>query len=82
VEINATNNAAERVMGWTVKDRCWTMWSYKSERSILNVTAPEKNLPYANHQIWNSHIYTKRQRLKVYHKGWLIKEFPYPLLKK
>jgi putative transposase len=27
-------------------------------------------------------IYTKYQRLKVYHKGKLIKEFPYPLLKK
>jgi len=27
-------------------------------------------------------IYTKRQKLKIYHKGRLIKEFPYPLSKK
>jgi len=27
-------------------------------------------------------IYTKFQKLKVYHKGKLIKEFPYPLSKK
>jgi hypothetical protein len=27
-------------------------------------------------------IYTKSQRLKIYHKGKLIKEFPYPLSKK
>jgi len=27
-------------------------------------------------------IYTKYRRLKIYHKGKLLKEFPYPLSKK
>ena len=27
-------------------------------------------------------LYTKYQRLKAYHKGKLVKEFPYPLSKK
>jgi transposase-like protein len=38
LEINATNNAAERAIGWAVKERYRTMRGYKREESILNVT--------------------------------------------
>ena len=38
LEINATNNAAERAIGWAVKERSRTMRGYKREESILNVT--------------------------------------------
>jgi transposase-like protein len=37
-EINATNNAAERAIGWAVKERYRTMRGYKRQRSILNIT--------------------------------------------
>jgi transposase-like protein len=36
--INATNNAAERAIGWAVKERYRTMRGYKRKKSILNVT--------------------------------------------
>ena len=39
MDINATNNAAERTIGWAVKERARTMRGYKRKRSILNVTA-------------------------------------------
>ena len=39
LEINPTNNAAERAIGWAVKERYRTMRGYKRKRSILNVTA-------------------------------------------
>jgi len=38
LEINPTNNATERAIGWTVKDRYRTMRGYKRQRSILNVS--------------------------------------------
>jgi hypothetical protein len=38
LEINPTNNASERAIGWSVKERCRTMRGYKRKRSILNVT--------------------------------------------
>jgi transposase-like protein len=38
LEIDATNNAAERAIGWAVKERYRTMRGYKREESILNVT--------------------------------------------
>jgi transposase-like protein len=38
LEIDATNNAAERAIGWAVKERYRTMRGYKCEESILNVT--------------------------------------------
>ena len=38
LEINATNNAAEQAIGWTVKERYRTMRGYKRDESILNVT--------------------------------------------
>jgi transposase-like protein len=37
-KINTTNNAAERAIGWAVKERYRTMRGYKRQRSILNVT--------------------------------------------
>jgi transposase-like protein len=39
LEIDATNNATERAIGWAVKDRYRTMRGYERNRSILNVTA-------------------------------------------
>jgi transposase-like protein len=39
LEINPTNNAAERAIGWAVKDRYRTMRGYKRQPSILNVTS-------------------------------------------
>jgi transposase-like protein len=39
LEINATNNASERAIGWSVKERYRTMRGYKRKGSILNVTA-------------------------------------------
>ena len=36
--IDATNNAAERAIGWAVKERYRTMRGYKRKESILNVT--------------------------------------------
>jgi hypothetical protein len=38
LEIDATNNAAERAIGWAVKERYRTMRGYKREQSIQNVT--------------------------------------------
>jgi transposase-like protein len=38
LEIDATNNAAERAIGWAVKERYRTMRGYKRDESILNVT--------------------------------------------
>jgi transposase-like protein len=38
LEIDATNNAAERAIGWAVKERYRTMRGYKRRESILNVT--------------------------------------------
>jgi transposase-like protein len=38
LEIDATNNAAERAIGWAVKERYRTMRGYKRKESILNVT--------------------------------------------
>jgi len=38
LEINPTNNASERAIGWSVKERYRTMRGYKRKRSILNVT--------------------------------------------
>jgi len=38
LEINPTNNASERAIGWAVKERYRTMRGYKRKRSILNVT--------------------------------------------
>lgn len=38
LEIDATNNAAERAIGWAVKERYRTMRGYKRRASILNVT--------------------------------------------
>jgi transposase-like protein len=37
--LNATNNATERAIGWSVKDRYRTMRGYKRDTSILNVTS-------------------------------------------
>jgi ribosomal protein S27AE len=37
-EVEATNNAAERAIGWAVKERYRMMRGYKREESILNVT--------------------------------------------
>ena len=39
MKINPTNNASERAIGWSVKERYRTMRGYKRKRSILNVTA-------------------------------------------
>jgi hypothetical protein len=38
LDIDATNNAAERAIGWAVKERYRTMRGYKREESILNAT--------------------------------------------
>ena len=38
LEVDATNNCSERVIGWAVKERYRTMRGYKRKRSILNVT--------------------------------------------
>jgi hypothetical protein len=38
LEVDATNNAAERAIGWGVKERYRTMRGYKRNESILNVT--------------------------------------------
>lgn len=38
LEIDDTNNATERAIGWAVKERYRTMRGYKREESILNVT--------------------------------------------
>jgi hypothetical protein len=38
LEIDATNNAAERAIGWAVKERYRTMRGHEREESILNVT--------------------------------------------
>jgi len=38
LDIDATNNAAERAIGWAVKERYRTMRGYKRKESILNVT--------------------------------------------
>jgi len=38
VQVEATNNHTERVIGWEVKERYRTMRGYKRKDSILNVT--------------------------------------------
>lgn len=37
-ELDGTNNATERAIGWWVKERYRTMRGYKRERSVLNVS--------------------------------------------
>jgi hypothetical protein len=38
LDIDATNNAAERAIGWAAEERYRTMRGYKRQESILNVT--------------------------------------------